>query len=63
MMLHYGENDRGIQLAEEGDDKTLRAHCYLKKARVLRAAKVAFFTAVPIPSSDAWVCVCVCVCR
>ena len=53
MMLHYGENDRGIQLAEEGDDKTLRAHCYLKKARVLRAAKVAFFTAVPIPSSDA----------
>ena len=52
MLLHYGENDRGIQLAEEGHDKTLTARCYLKKARVLMAAKVAFFTTMPIPSSD-----------
>lgn len=40
MMLEYGEIDKGIRLAEGGNDKSLTARCYLSDARVLIAAKV-----------------------
>ena len=39
MMLHNGQVDKAILIAEEGTDTSLKAQCYWLKAQKLMAAK------------------------
>ena len=39
MMLHNGQVDKAILIAEEGTDNSLKAQCYWLKAQKLMAAK------------------------
>nr|KAG5695001.1 hypothetical protein BaRGS_024184 [Batillaria attramentaria] len=41
MMLHNGEVDRALLIAQEGSDSTLKAQCYWLKAQQLMAVKAA----------------------
>ena len=39
MMLHNGQVDKAILIAEEGTDNSLKAQCYWLKAQKLMASK------------------------
>lgn len=39
MMLHNGEMDIALQMAEEGENNAVKAHCYLLKAQKLMARR------------------------
>ena len=39
MMLHNGQVDKAILIAEEGADNSLKAQCYWLKAQKLMASK------------------------
>ena len=46
LLLHKGHIDKGIGLAEAGNDEALIARCCLYKAHVLIAAKVKKYTGI-----------------